>query len=231
MQVIEYEKVEGYVRDLQREIWDHQASLWPGETLSPLEMFTPETAARVLGVNLEYGNIVQFGSRNARYALGGIIDRQRNLIALSDHLTDPAIIRFTGGHEVGHWNMHKGMVMHRDIPVRGMADPRERRPIEEVQADYYSACYLVPKKILLKAFRARFGTAILKLNETTAFWLAGNDADDLVCSPIDSLDFERAVASSTRFDGRQFESLTSVFRVSNTTMAIRLKELGFATRY
>lgn len=228
MVAVNYKRVEAEARKLQMEIWDHQASLWPGETVPASRMFTPEAAAAVLRVELGVGDLGQFGSRDGRFEVAGVIDRQRNFIGLSDKFSSPTM-RFTGAHEIGHWVLHRGMVMHRDRPIAGVVDPRVQRSSDEREADYFAACFLVPRKLLVEAFGARFGYSQLQLNEDSAFRLAGNTSEQLLNAGPGSLDFALAVASALSYNGRHFDSLAKAFDVSVPTMAIRLREVGLVS--
>lgn len=229
MPTIDYEAVEAQARQLQTDIWDRQASLWPGRTLHPLDMFTPETAAHVLGLKLSYGELVAPGRRDLGVEVAGYLDRPQKLVAVSDR-SSRAEQRFTAMHEIAHWLLHPDLRMHRERPMKGMVAPHEYRPLEEREADYFAACFLVPRNTARKEFEFRFGTRKLVLDDTSAFWLSKGNPDDLLTSDADSLDFPMAAARACSYGGKQFDSLTKLFDVSTTTMAIRLKELGLVER-
>ncbi len=134
-------------------------------------------------------------------------------------------MRFTGGHELAHWYLHTGELMHRDRPVKGLSIDKEPRSPLEKEADYFASCFLVPKKLTIELFEKTFGKIPLELNDESAFWLSHGQPDSLFESKPGSLDFALAVATAIYYQGRHFISLTKQFGVSNTTMAIRLKEL------
>jgi hypothetical protein len=86
--------------------------------------------------------------------------------------------------------------------------------------------FLVPRKQLMQAFRACFGVDFLHMTDSVAYELARDEFPQLMNGAPGSLLFERAVARAVRFRGKHFESLDKTFRVSRTTMAIRLVEVG-----
>ncbi len=96
----------------------------------------------------------------------------------------------------------------------------------EKEADYFSACFLAPKKLLIKSFKSRFGNIPLRLNETVAFHLKRELAHELFIAPHGSLDFAVTVAGAQKFDAYSFSSLSDEYGMSIHAMAIRLQELG-----
>lgn len=154
-----------------------------------------------------------------------MIDRNRRKIAVST-TARPHATRFTGAHEIGHWVLHNDEVMHRDRPIEGVTGEPLPRPVKEQEADYFAACFLVPRKLAVAALESTFLTnGQLVLNDTSAFFLSPDNPDFLLSARSDSWDFAVAVASATSYGGRHFTSLASQFRVSVSTMAIRLREL------
>lgn len=222
---ITYDQIEAKVRDLQMDMWDRQVSLWPGEKVTPLDVCDPEMAAYALGYEYREGIVDDAGSRAGRYELAGFIDRRRRLIAVSDKC-NPLIKRFTAAHELGHLELHPGLHHHRERPIAGLTEPSEPVDPIERQANHFAGCFLVPRKQLIRAFQAFFKVDQLKLTDTVAYELAGPDYKALLESDPRSLHFERYVARAPRFKGRNFESLDKMFRVSPTTMAIRLRQVG-----
>ena len=157
--------------------------------------------------------------------MAGTIARSRTTIAVSEAF-ERQTIRFTGAHELGHWMLHPGQVMHRDRPVMGAGAMRGCPPRER-EADYFAACFLVPERLLVEAFQPRFRSSPpLTLEDDVAFLLCGDEGHSLLRAPTGSLEFPIAVARATSFEGRQFKSLATLFNVSLPTMAIRLRETG-----
>lgn len=225
-----YEKIEQSVRELQTEIWHHRDSLWTGIDLPPVHrMFTIEVATKVLGIKYEvHAGLGGFGNGSNRFEVAGLIDRQNDIIAISQNFS-PIIQRFTGAHEIGHWQLHKSkIVMHRDRQIAGLSPPRGAKLVEEKEADYYSACYLAPRNVVRAEFEKRFGPIDeFRCNDDAAFGLCASNPRSLINSSNDSLEWELALSSAIRFHGSPFfESLAELFLVSNYTMAIRLREVG-----
>ena len=133
-------KIEKEARLVQYEIWQKRDLLFPVGVPSPLAMFQPDIAARVLGLEYEYREqLGGFGYGRDRFEIAGMIDRPRSIIAVSMRFSYP-VSRFTGAHEIGHYMMHPSEVMHRDRPVFDIHD--RARPPQEQEADYFAACFL-----------------------------------------------------------------------------------------
>jgi hypothetical protein len=117
---------------------------------------------------------------------------------------------------------------HRDLPLEGIGVGRVGRSREEREADYFAACYLIPRKILLDEFEARFGPlSDFRFSDEAAFGLQPNNYRQLLACEDDELAWESALSTAFQYHGsRHFSSLTEVFRVSQKTMAIRLREVG-----
>lgn len=220
--------IEREVRRLQFEVWSRRALLWPMGEPRAEAMFEPRVVADVLGLYYETRELVAserggFGE----YEAAGSLDRRTGILAVSGRFEYP-VQRFTAAHEIGHFVIHPWVgdrVAHRDRPVRGYQ--LSGRQVVEQEADYFAACLLVPRKPLVSAFEMRFGTRKpLPLTETVAFHLAGGSAHHLFSAPSSSLQFASAVARAEAFDGRRFVSLASMFNVSVSAMAIRLREVG-----
>lgn len=223
------ERIELSARELQIEIWRHRDALWADKDLPPVyRMFTAELAAKVLGVDYQIcAGLGGFGNGDTRYEVAGLIDRQSNKIAISQRF-EQVVQRFTGGHEIGHWQLHKNnLVLHRDRQIGGLTTDRTIRSQVEREADYYSACYLVPRNVVRAQFEVRFGPLDnFRINDDAAFGLCPSNPRSLMASSEESLAWELALASTIRYHGPAFESLADLFLVSNVTMAIRLREIG-----
>jgi Zn-dependent peptidase ImmA (M78 family) len=146
--------------------------------------------------------------------------------------------RFTLAHESGHWRLHRDLfgnnraqgtlfetdaepsVICRDIPKN------QQRPREEVQADLYASCLLMPRKMVMEAWDGRFPDRkprVLKPRVQVAHpyveiarsdqW-AGRDERDRMDAELDA--FARPFAEH--------------FLVSPMAMRIRLEKLGLLHR-
>lgn len=223
---MDYKKIQEEVKALHKELWQNKELLWPGRSITPIQMLEPAVAAHVLGVEYvelpDLGNS-QFSFRGQQFKVAGSLDRQLNRIAVSTEF-ERNTIRFTAAHEIGHWELHPDEVMHRDRPIAGLSTGiRDRK---EKEADYYAACYLMPARLVADTFSKLFRTDIpLAINETVAFHLNPQDHQSLLLADSESLDRELAVARCESFAGQHFHSLSKYFRVSDLAMALRIKEL------
>jgi hypothetical protein len=220
--------IEEEALNLQREIWDRQCTIWPGERVTRLDVCDPWVAAKYLGFDVQEGWLHNPGTRQG-FQLGGFINRPAKLIGISDQ-QKPRTKRFTLAHEIGHLLRHPGMHHHREMPIHGLGEPREPTDRKELEANHFAGCYLVPTSLVIKAFRLSFGVESLMLTDVVAYELLRADFMSLMNSPPHSLAFERVVAQAVRYRGRQFESLNELFQVSPTTMAMRLRQVGLTHR-
>ncbi|MCZ6802558.1 MAG: ImmA/IrrE family metallo-endopeptidase [Proteobacteria bacterium] len=220
-------EIEKASRKLLGEIWSSRTSIWPDKNLDPINILDPALAAECLGINYELSeDLGIFGDCGNRFEVAGSLDRDIKKILISRRF-NLAIRRFTGAHEIGHWLLHSGKIKHRDKPIGGLDNRITKRPFEEREADYFAACFLMPRKLIKEHFENTFLTkAPLVFDDTTAFWLCPSDPDSLLRANIDSLDRALSIASAESFGGRHINSLANQFRVSATSMAIRIQELG-----
>ncbi len=227
-----YGRIEGVVRELHRKIWRAREELTGSATPRPVELLAPEVAARAMGVTFEVHESLgsRFGHRGERYEVAGLIDRQAGKIAVSRRFKLETR-RFTAAHEIGHWLLHEDEVLHRDRPVEGLHYEADTRPPREREADYFAACFLMPARLVARRVEETFGFPVpVAFSDTLAYWLSSNNAEFLMSAADDALDREVALATARSFAGRHFEPLTQYFRVSISSMAIRLKELGVIRR-
>lgn len=224
---MDYARIQRAARDLHRELWKSQHLLDQSRQLSPIELLHPDYAAYVL--DLDYQEVPslgepRFGAKGKQFRAAGLINFAEGRILVSTEFAEP-VMRFTAGHEVGHWVLHKGSVetMHRDLPIDGSVVPKA--PIER-EANYFSACFLMPAQLLQEYFNAQFGVkGQFIFNEASSFQLSPGDPDSLHYASRESLDRELALARCTRFNGRYMNSLAQQFGVSDSAMARRIKEL------
>lgn len=219
---------EAAARQLRREMWDRQCTLWPGEMVTPMDFCDPWVAAQFLEFQVQEGYVSSPGTK-AGFQLGGFINRPAKVIGISDQQSERTK-RFTLAHEVGHLVMHPGLHEHREMPIHGLTEPRDPVDLKERQANQFAGHFLVPKKLLARAFQTAFGVDNLTLTDDVAWELHRADFKSLMSSPNHSLAFERVVATALRFRGHQFGALTDLFQVSPMTLAIRLRETGLVRR-
>jgi hypothetical protein len=215
-------QIEAQARRVLAELWKHREHLGHAPGADPMSMLDPGLAAEALGISYEYHEeLGRFGDKGDRFETAGFINRARRLIAVSRRFS-LEVQRFTGAHELGHYILHQEAVQHRDRPTFGV---EHARPRMEREADYFAACFLAPRKLLIESFTQRFGRQPLHLTDDVRWELKHDDFD-----PIDSgdgvRDFAVAAAAARSFRRIRFRSLAEQFRISVSAMAIRLMELG-----
>jgi len=219
--------IEHIVRSLQIDIWKQRDNIWPDGHPSLTHMFSPEAAAIVLGLHYqEVETLGRFGSKDDKFEVAGVIDRSRKIIHISNRFPVETM-RFTGGHEIGHWLLHPQENMHRDRPINGLSKNSYKRNTIEAEADYFAACFLMPHKLVSNCLEKTFNvTAPFEINDTTAFYLSPSDPNAILREATGSLHTAATIASATSFGGMHIRSLAEQFGVSVSTMAIRLVELN-----
>ncbi|MFM0337963.1 ImmA/IrrE family metallo-endopeptidase [Paraburkholderia fungorum] len=227
MHVIDKLSIAAEVRRFQFEIWQ-RAGTTHSTIPHLLQLFRPDHAASVHNIEYEVtaGSLGVHGVGNAQYQVAGLVDVPRSTIRIAGNLPYE-VQRFTGAHELGHIVLHPGLSLHRDRPLLGDAPVLDRR---EREANYFAACLLAPERLLRRAFKQRFSTDMLHLDDRVAFAIAGNGSQDLLRSKTGSLEFPRAVATARKFGiGNHFKSLAEEFGMSPTAMAIRIHELDLVS--
>jgi IrrE N-terminal-like domain len=204
--------------------WRARRKLWPLSMPPPIAMLDPEKIAEALKITyVEYESLGRFGYRGEHYETAGMIDRATLIIAISTAFPR-SVQRFTAAHELGHYALHEGEMMHRDRPVNSLSGGR-RSPVDQ-EADYFAACLLAPARLVTEEFLKRFDTTIpLALTDGVAYELCRSSAHALMRAGPASYEFAAAVASATQFGGQRFTSLAEEFGVSVSVMAIRVREL------
>lgn len=174
------------------------------------------------------------------FETAGSIDRRTREILIASKFKRQQQ-RFTLAHELGHWILHSGLVYHRDRPI-GDTPISAQRPVVEMEADFFAAELLMPRKYVQACFVQRFRSFATFADDRDAIQiladainarsgLAGEarvresaSAETLAAST--PLERARAVAQVSGFGAMHFESLTNHFAVSSTAMAIQLLDLG-----
>lgn len=221
---IEY--IEKTANDLLIDLWKDREEIWPNKNHSPYDVLDPKLASEKLGITFEEHQFLDdtFTQKGIRYKVAGLLDRQSNKIAISQDFSYEER-RFTAAHELGHWILHKDRIIHRDRPVSNF-DKNIKKPVIEKEADYFAACFLMPRKLLIDQIEKNFSMNIpIHINENIAYWLNPNDPESLIRPDKKSLDREIAIAKCNNFNSILIEPLTKLFKVSTIAMALRIKEL------
>lgn len=135
-------------------------------------------------------------------------------------------IAFTCGHEIGHWILHRKYLfdqfMRSHYPGNKMNEPTIVCRIStsklrgEWQADYFSACLLMPEKEVISAYQRAFGSEPLTIfNEKSCF--GRKILIDFVLDP--ALDTVKEIAQRVIVEGK-------FTNVSKEAMCYRLNDLG-----
>jgi hypothetical protein len=195
----------------------------------PFGVIDPVQILRDLGRSVRYlDTLGRFTDLDGEFEVAGQIDPSAMAVRLSKQFS-PEVMRFTAAHELGHTVLHPGMSAHRDRPVDGTRSLRGKDPAE-ADADYFAACLLMPEKLVMDEFAARFLTRKFVLNDDVAIALgyptlsaAQND-----CRAQGGLAW--VLAGAEFFNGHHFLSLAEQFQVSVSPMVIRLQELGLVAQ-
>lgn len=219
-------------------LWLRRKEFAPGAVDSPLGLLPikPDLVIKeILRLKLdEPDEIIPELDRDplAGSHIGGILDRELNRVIVAKSLTLECR-RFTMLHEAGHFLLHPDFVYHRDVPLIGSERTEHRgRPRAEIEADLFAAEVLMPKRLVIDLFFARYGGAVSpdEIDEDLVFKLSLGIGRRL---SIDMLIHGTGRADNRRERSRIFAtdthagvSFTQLFLVSRETMAIRLEELG-----
>jgi Zn-dependent peptidase ImmA (M78 family) len=141
--------------------------------------------------------------------------------------------RFTLGHEIGHWQLHRQLLLARrrqDDLFRSATGPSiicrtsQQRERIELQADAFSAALFMPRSLVATHWQRLMGPERLKLSE-----LKGRGGEFLAAAALLA---RGRLSSDTRGQLHDvieavIQPLGEVFQVSRPAMRIRLEQLGF----
>jgi Zn-dependent peptidase ImmA (M78 family) len=116
--------------------------------------------------------------------------------------------------------------MHRDRPISWPPANGQVRPAMEREADYFAACFLMPRGLLSDAVERLFGACPVVIDDRTAFAIDMTDYQALLKAQEGSIERARAVARARHFGLKHFAPLHQQFGVSLSAMAYRLQEIG-----
>lgn len=213
--------IEEAAHQVRLSVWNNRFELFSGVVPeNPLDMLEPGVALHLRGFKVETAiDLGEMFDSGRRVRVAGLIDQHKKTVRIAAGLT-PQEARFTAGHELGHAVLHPTMTgMHRDRSVSG---PVYRKEKVEIDADRFTSAFLTSPKLLLREFSNRFDAVVFRLNNDSVFGLG---IGRTVHKFRNTRDVSYVVANATSYMGQYFPSLADVFRVSPTTMAIRLEEL------
>lgn len=209
--------LEDVVRDIHLRLWASRKRLFGTEDIDPILVLDPLVALEEEGYQvIEADTLGQYATVDGTVEVAGSIDKPRKIVQFSRQfsLTEQ---RFTLAHELAHAVLHESISMHRDRPLDGATvpvDPHER------EANRLATLFLMPGKLVRRAFEDRFGTSPVRFDENATF--AGKAPRGVTVRRSAA----RRLATMTSHEGLRFPSLAEHFYVSKETMAIRLEELG-----
>lgn len=183
--------IEREARRLQQEVWTRRELRYPLGVPGIPVLFDPRNVAEHCDLYFELRPRLDTDYPGGGEA-AGIWQRDRQTVLVSGKYPYE-VQRFTAGHEIGHFVLHPhvgGRTLHREIAVGTQSSTRP--PLEQ-EADYFSACLLMPRYAVIREFEARFSRSPLALSETVAFHLKA-EASVLFSQPRGSLLFAKTVA-------------------------------------
>jgi Zn-dependent peptidase ImmA (M78 family) len=212
-----FDQIEQIARNLQNELWKRREALLGTEDISPINLIDAGIAFDAIG--FEYQQVPSVGTV-ARRDVVGYIDANRMLAVVAQNYPS-TVQRFTAAHELGHAVLHRAIGLLRERNQTGSVSTY--RPPQEIEADQFASCFLMPKSIMMQEFRKRFLTDKFELNDYNLFCLTGSASK---IGALDRRELSLKLANIDRFDSRRFSSLAEYFGLSTTAVAIRLEQLG-----
>ena len=217
--------MEEHAHQVRLSVWNQRFDLFHGAVPdNPLDLIDPAKALCSRGFKVQSDPALgETWDAGMRARVAGMVDQRKRIVRIAVGL-DERERRFTTAHELGHVVLHPDMTgLHRDRAVSG---PSVRKDWREREADSFASCFIMPAKLLLQRFRVLFGTDVFRLNEDTLFGLGMGTIGQVRQRIRSQRDMALALATTGSFMGVSFEPLCVYFRVSPTTMAIRLEEVG-----
>jgi len=209
---------EGRARELQVLIWKDRHRLW-GDAVpqDPVEILEPEIVARYLGLEIEV--VADLDSQRMRgHQTAGEFDFQSRRIRVSERASFMGR-RFTIAHEIGHFLLHDGAVMHRDRAAE--------RTQEELDADKFAVAFLMPAKLVRERFRQQFDVVdVFTLTTEVAFALSPSNYVSILRLRHSPQELAQLLAAAEEYRGVRHPSLAGQFAVSTDAMANRILELN-----
>ncbi|HEY2583079.1 MAG TPA: cyclodeaminase/cyclohydrolase family protein [Mucilaginibacter sp.] len=223
-----HSEIEELARRVQNTLWLYRDILGQKVTEENIiDLLKPDMVLTQI-LNYQYFELESLDQNikdNDGFEIAGIIDKAKKSVAVSRQF--PKETRnFTAAHELGHALLHEQTVLHRDKPIDGSGIGNTRDAVE-IEADKFATYFLMPEKLVNDFFKQLFLTSKFVINENTVFSLMGGSLAAFKRTCKNLRDLSMILAAAESYNGQQFRSLADIFNVSQTTMAIRLEELGF----
>lgn len=218
--------IEELASDIQNLMWLNRTTIWnknvpdhPTKVLRPNIVLKKALAYHYAVTDGIY--LSENGSENHETA--GLIDQEQKIVLVSNRF-EKSVQNFTSAHELGHALLHKQTVLHRDRPIDGL-ERRIRRNSTEYQADRFATHFLMPSKLIKSIFKELFLTDKFIINEDNAFNLIQDSPSKLRVDSKNIRGLALKLASAENYHNQNFKSISKLFGVSVSAMAIRLEEL------
>lgn len=222
---LSFEEIESLVYEMQRTLWRFKKAIWKHKTpMEPFQVLDPNKILELLDYRYEKReSLGSYRLAGKDIETAGITDNKNKIVATSNkHSIE--VQRFTLCHELAHVILHGAEKIYRDGPVNGIFSSNGN--IIERQADKFATFFTMPSKLVKSEFKKTFGVDVMKINEDSAFAFNKISTDKFKSQVRDLDGFAKFLASVEQYNHHNFDSMAKRFRVSESAMAIRLKELN-----
>lgn len=218
-------QIKDLVSDLNDSIYAKKNSIWKSNIPRDyFEIIQPKKVLNLLGYQyIEETTLGQYFEKGKAVEVAGITDHKDKFVAISTQFS-PESRYFTLCHELGHVIMHNGKRIYRDGPLDGKYN-RSNQDWTEYQANVFAKNYSMPEELVIKVFEMLYGTNRLIINADTLFKLNKGSMYEFKQKYPSLRNVTRLIAGTEFYDHQNFKSISKIFKVSNTAMAIRLEEL------
>jgi len=211
------------IQQKTRELLDQWGAFTRKEIQPPIPV--EAIAEKYLEFTLEYDNLEEI--LGIPDVLGATWAEEKRMVINQSLLESvEGRIAFTCGHEIGHWILHRQYLFNQFMRSHVSGNDLDQPTIVcristaklrgEWQADYFSACLLMPEEEVVSAYQKAFGQAPLMIfNEKSCF--GRNHPVDFVLDP--ALDTVKEIAQRMIGEGK-------FTNVSKEAMCYRLNDLG-----
>lgn len=217
-------------RNVHSELWINREAIWPdADQLLPIQIIDPATSFRLHGYRFE--EVASLGVERIEeenVEVAGFVDNEERIAKVSQNFPI-TVQRFTAAHELGHAILHEGKALFRDRGLDGVSLATQRPSVEK-EADTFAAFFLMPELQVREIFRQIFGVDQFVPDRDSAFALGFQRLSSLKDRLPTSRHISTHLASVEFYAGRPRRSLSDIFGVSPTAMAIRIEELGLIQR-
>lgn len=218
--------IEKLASDIQNLMWLNRTTIWNKNVPDhPTKVLRPNIVLKkALGYNYTITDGLYLSENGSEdYETAGLIDQKQRIVLVSNRF-EKNVQNFTSAHELGHALLHKQTVLHRDRPIDGLGR-RVNRNSTEYQADRFATHFLMPSKLIKSIFKELFLADKFIINEDNAFNLIQDSPSKLRADSKNLRGFALKLASAESFYNQNFKSISKLFGVSVSAMAIRLEEL------